>query len=86
MTPKYKPLYKYLLKKREEGCISWHTSFAEIEGIIGDSLPPSARARPLFWSNLRQSGRASEAWFLAGWKTANLNMENETVQFIVVRQ
>ena len=85
MTEKYKPLYEYLVKKRQEGYTSWHTSFGEIESIIGDPLPPSARTRPLFWSNLRQERRASAAWFLAGWNTANLDMEGETVQFLVVR-
>ena len=85
MTEKYKPLHDYLVKKREEGQTSWHTSFAEIESIIGASLPPSARTRTLFWSNLRQERRASTAWFLAGWKTASLDMEGETIQFYVVR-
>ena len=84
MTGKYEPLYEYLVKKREEGHTFWHTSFAEIEGIIGASLPSSARTWPLFWSNLRQEKRASTAWFLAGWKTANLDMADETVQFRVV--
>lgn len=85
MTEKYKPLYDYLVKKRQEGCTSWHTSFAEIESIIGASLPPSARKWPLFWSNLRQEKRASTAWFLAGWETANLDMGGEKVQFRVAR-
>ena len=85
MMRKYKPLYEYLLKKRQEGCTYWSASFPEIESIIGAPLPPSARTWPMFWSNLRQEGRASEAWFLAGWKTANLNMESQTVEFHVVR-
>ena len=85
MTEKYKPLYVYLVKKRQEGYTSWRTSFAELESILGASLPPSARTWPLFWSNLRQERRASAAWFLAGWKTANLDMESETVQFHVFR-
>lgn len=85
MTGKYKPLYVYLVKKRQEGSTAWSTTFAEIESILGASLPPSARTWPLFWSNLRQEKRASTAWFLAGWKTANLDMERETVQFLVIR-
>ena len=85
MTGKYGPLYWYLVKKRQEGHTSWHASFAEIERIVGAPLPPSARTWPMFWSNLRQERRASSAWFLAGWKTANLDMKGETVQFRVVR-
>ena len=85
MTEKYKPLYKYLVNRRQEGHISWHTSFSEIEGIIEAPLPPSARTWPLFWSNLRQPRRASMAWFEAGWKTSNVDMETETIRFHIVR-
>ena len=85
MTGKYKPLYEFLVKIRQEGWTSWHTSFAEIESIIGASLPPFAQTWPMCWSNLRQEKRASAAWFLAGWKTTNVDMEGETVQFRVVR-
>ena len=85
MTGKYEPLYRHLVKKGQEGHISWHASFVEIERIIGVPLPPSARTWPLFWSNLRQDRRASTAWFLAGWRTANLDMKGETVQFRVAR-
>ena len=82
---KYEPLYLYLIKKRQEGYTSWHASFAEIERIIHAPLPPSARTRPLFWSNLRQPRRASNAWFGAGWKTSNVNIKAETVLFSIVR-
>lgn len=85
MTEKYKPLYEYLVKMSNEGHTSWHASFAEIECIIGSSLPPSARARSLFWSNLRQPNRASTAWFMAGWKASNVDIADETVLFLINR-
>ena len=85
MAEKYKPLYEYLVKKRQEGHTSWNASFSEIECIIGALLPRSARTWPLFWSNLRQPRRASTAWFRAGWKTSNVDMEAETVLFRIVR-
>lgn len=81
MTGKYKPLYRYLVKKRQEGRTSWHATFTEIEAIIDAPLPPSARTQPLFWSNLRQPRRASTAWFEAGWKTSNVDLQSETLMF-----
>lgn len=83
MTDKYEPLYQYLVNKKSDGCVSWHASFADIECIIGASLPPSARTQRLFWSNLRQPRRASTAWFKAGWKTSNVDLNAETVLFRV---
>ena len=82
VTPKYRPLYDCLVKKREEGHMSWHVSFKDVEYVIGDSLPPSARTRPIFWSNLRQLGRASTAWYYAGWKTSKVNMKTQTLVFL----
>ena len=83
MTGKYGPLYAYLAKRRQEGLTSWQASFNDIETIIGTLLPPSARTWRMWWSNLRQPRRASTAWFLAGWKTSNVDMKAETVLFRV---
>ena len=85
MTDKYKPLYEHLVKMRQEGHTYWHASFTEIECIIGAPLPPSARTRQMFWSNLRQPRRASTAWFMAGWKTSNVGIGSETVLFRIIR-
>ena len=81
MTGKYRPLYDYLVKRRQEGQTSWCASFEDIETVIGAALPPSARTWPLWWSNLRQSRRASTAWTLAGWKTSNVDLEAATLVF-----
>ena len=85
MTAKYRPLYEYLVEKRQEGQTSWHASFAEIEKVIGTALPPSARTWPMFWSNLRQDRRASSAWHSAGWKASNVDLKNETVLLVAVQ-
>ena len=83
MTGKYKPLYEYLVKMRQKGRTYWHTYFNEVELIIGAPLPTSARTQRMFWSNLRQPGRASTAWFTAGWKASNVDMKAETLIFQV---
>ena len=81
LPPKYRPLYAHLVKRREDGHSTWHTTFGAIEEVIGDTLPPSAWTSRIFWSNLRQSGRASTAWFLAGWDTFNVKMDACTLSF-----
>ena len=43
IPPKYRPLYDCLVKKRDEGHTSWQASFKDVEDVICDSLPPSAR-------------------------------------------
>ena len=85
IPPKYRPLYDYLTAKRGEGQTTWHTTFKDIEEVIRDSLPPSARTWRIFWSNLRQSGRASTAWYLAGWETFNVKMADQALSFRVRR-
>lgn len=81
VSGKYKPLYEHLLKIRQEGLVEWNTSFSEIERIIGKPLPESAYVWPILWSNLNQSGRASTAWFEAGWKVYDLDMNTRTLSF-----
>ena len=74
---KYRKLYTHLcdLTTRE-----WMTSFAEIEAIIGDKLPPSARLHRASWANDVTQTRA-RAWISAGWKTAQVDMDAETLLF-----
>ncbi len=75
---KYKRLYRHLcaLKAQE-----WRTSFGEIESVIGFELPTSARLHRPWWAN--QSGGNGHshalAWTVAGWKTAEVDMEAETL-------
>lgn len=74
---KYRKLYAHLcgLNARE-----WMTSFADIETIIGDKLPASARLHRASWANDITQTRA-RAWISAGWKTAQVDMDAETLTF-----
>ena len=77
---KYQRLYAYLssLQARE-----WRTSFDEVEAVIGFELPPSARLHRPWWGNQRGgSGHShSLAWSVAGWETAEVDMDEETLLF-----
>ena len=57
-------------------------SFAEIEKIIGETLPESAHEDAAWWTNevLETSGHGM-AWVRAGWKGDHINVEKKRVTF-----
>lgn len=77
---RYQRLYRHLggLQVQE-----WRTSFGEIESIIGFELPASARLHRPWWANQRRGGGHSQAlaWGVAGWETAEVDMDAETLLF-----
>lgn len=78
---RYVPLYNFLVDKGREGHKYWQMTFQDIESIIEAPLPNSARTQPLFWDNLRQTRRASTAWYKAGWRTTDVDIRAETLTF-----
>lgn len=78
---KYAPLFTYLnrLSGRE-----WHVSFHDLEKILGFNLPNSARIYRPWWANQGAKGGHSQAlaWEMAGWKTANVDLEAEKLVFV----
>lgn len=78
MTRKYKPLQEFLTACGQPRV---SLSFAEIEGIIGAGLPNSAREHQAWWANNGQGHSHSKAWLGEGWKTQNLNIVSEKVEF-----
>ena len=77
---KYQRLYAHLCGLQVQ---EWKTSFGEIEGILGFSLPNAARDFRPWWANQKDfSGRSQAlAWTAAGWKTAVVDMRSETLVF-----
>ena len=75
---KYRRLYAYL---RGLPTQEWRTSFSEIESIIGFKLPPSARLHRPWWGNqsIGNGHSQSLAWGVAGWETAEVDMDSETL-------
>ena len=76
---KYTPLEKYL-RRQTLPTTQVVLTFAEIEKIIGDNLPPAARKWFRFWENGPGTVQ-SDAWHSGGWKTIMVDMENEKVKF-----
>lgn len=56
-------------------------SFEEIEAIIQDALPTSARKHRNWWANDTVSHSQSQQWIEAGWRVSNVNISEERVIF-----
>lgn len=77
---KYRRLYSYLNSLQVS---EWRTSFSQIEAVVGFELPRSARLHRPWWGNQRGASGHSHAlaWSVAGWQTAEVDMEGETLLF-----
>ena len=78
MRGKYRRLYVHLsvMPARE-----WRTTFSEIESILEFELPTSARLHRPWWANQGAGNGHSQslAWGSAGWETAEVDMDAETL-------
>lgn len=75
---KYNPLRKHL-KMQARAQIPM--TFAEIEGILGTRLPPSARKHRPWWSNNPNNSRITTAWLDAGYVSEQVDMAGERLVF-----
>jgi DNA-binding transcriptional regulator YiaG len=76
---KYYPLFEHL-QHCDQGAIS--LTFAEIETLMGCSLPSSAFKKRNWWSN-RDSASAlqARAWVHAGYQVETVDLSQQTVTF-----
>ena len=75
---KYAPLRKYLSSGTQT---RWRVTFAEVEAVLGFSLPRSAYAYPAWWSNDATGHSHSRVWLDAGWKTEQVDMSARKLVF-----
>ncbi|MEL7224392.1 MAG: DUF4268 domain-containing protein, partial [Cyanobacteria bacterium J06576_12] len=80
---RYAPLAVWLQSQTEDRVPS---TFEEIETIIEDNLPPSARAHRTWWANDNVSHPQSIQWLEAGWRVSSVNMSSERVIFSRVEE
>jgi len=79
---KYDPLRTFL--ERASATVTEMTlSFDQIEGILGFTLPASARKHRPWWENPTSTSRHSQAqaWLAAGWKVDAVDQRDEWVRF-----
>lgn len=78
---KYYPLYEYLKEwsEREEAI---ELSFDQIEAILEDPLPASARKFRSWWANSKAPSRVqAAAWMEAGYHVDSVDLVQERVRF-----
>ncbi len=73
---KYQPLFEYFQKSDRTITLT----FTEIETLIGDTLPDSARTQKRWWGN-RHKGAQASAWMNAGYVMAEVDLESKSVTF-----
>lgn len=56
-------------------------TFAQVEDLINDNLPPSARQHRAWWANDSTSSRQAEAWMTSGWAVDDVDLSAEVVRF-----
>lgn len=78
MAGKYAPLGAHLRAQRARKVAM---SFADIERVIGDRLPTSARRHRPWWSNNPLNSVVTKTWLEAGFKAEAVDLDRETLVF-----
>ena len=79
MSPKskYYPLFEYLAQQPAEGLLE--LSFTEVEAILEQPLPPSARTTRAWWANSQTT--QGQAWQAASWLVDYADFDKRVVVF-----
>jgi hypothetical protein len=75
---KYDGLSSYLARSNEPVV---DMKFSEIESIINDDLPSSARKHRAWWSNNPSNSVITHAWLDAGFQTEKVDMSEQRLRF-----
>ena len=75
---RYAPLAAWL-QNQEQNKVT--LSFQDIETIIQDTLPSSARKHRNWWANDSVGHSQSKQWLDVGWRVSNINLSEEQVVF-----
>lgn len=75
---KYQPLLEYLSNSSQRDVT---LTFCQIEVLIGENLPESARVKRAWWSNRSKGALQASAWMKAGYLVEKLSLDEEYVRF-----
>jgi len=75
---KYERLGEFLKSQRAKEV---PMTFAEIERIIGDKLPPNSPQYPAWWSNNPSNNVMTKVWLAAGFRTEQVDTKARKVVF-----
>ncbi len=79
---KYDPLLDHLVHSK--GVVEFQ--FIDVEKVLGFPLPASARRYAAWWSNSGGTHVQAAAWLEAGYRTEDVNIEQEKLRFVPDRQ
>lgn len=78
---KYAPLRSWLEAQRAQGSTRLSAGFSEIEELLGEDLPESARNHRSWWANEFATHFQARAWLAAGWLVDDVDFSAEEVSF-----
>ncbi|MDP8965182.1 MAG: transcriptional regulator, partial [Cyanobacteriota bacterium] len=73
---KYQPLLEFLRDSNQDEVT---LTFAEIEALINDTLPDSARSKRAWWSNRSKGALQASAWMEAGYRVEDVALDGQRV-------
>lgn len=82
MAGKYDRLSKFL---ETEPSNEVTLTFTQLEEIIGEKLPESARRHPAWWGNDAKTHAQAQAWMEYGWRSKGIDLPEERVTFVRVQ-
>jgi hypothetical protein len=82
---RYAGLAQYL-RQRPPGEETVTLSFEQVEGIIDAPLPVSARQHRAWWANDQVAHVQSRQWLAAGWRVAQVSLDEGPVVFARIRK
>ena len=75
---KYQPLLEFLRDSNQREVI---LTFAEIEALINNPLPDSAKSKRAWWSNRSKGALQASAWMEAGYRVEDVALDGQRVTF-----
>ena len=75
---KYQPLLEFLRDSNQREVI---LTFAEIEALINNPLPDSAKSKRAWWSNRSKGALQASAWMEAGYRVDDVDLDEQRVTF-----
>ncbi|WP_341527441.1 helix-turn-helix transcriptional regulator [Nostoc sp. UHCC 0302] len=75
---KYQPLLEFLRGSAQNEIT---LSFAEIETLIKDTLPNSAKSKRAWWSNRSKGALQASAWIEAGYRVEEVDFDKQQIKF-----
>ncbi len=75
---KYQPLLEFLRDSNQREVI---LTFAEIEALMNNPLPDSAKSKRAWWSNRSKGALQASAWMNAGYRVEDVDLDEQRVTF-----